>query len=199
MHLGSDFYTDEELRKANFKYLGKNVKVKRNASLYFTENMILDDWARIDDFTVIVASSQEVRIGKYVHIPSLCYIAGSHGFEMDDFSGLSPAVYIFTGSDDYTNGKLTNSVVAGLSQNLTGGPHGKVVLEKHVLIGSNTVILPKVTIGIGSSVGANSLVTKSLEPWGVYAGSPVKFLKERSKTILENEATFLKQLSQSIR
>jgi acetyltransferase-like isoleucine patch superfamily enzyme len=190
MHLGQGFYTEEELRLAGFKHLGKNVKVKRNASLYFTENMILDDHVRIDDFSVIVASSEEVRIGKFVHIASHCYIAGSEGFVMEDFSGLSPAVYIFTGSDDYTNGKLTNPVVAGLTRDLTGGPHGKVVLEKHVIVGANTVILPKVTIGVGSSVGSLSCVTKSLAPWGVYAGAPAKFFKERSKKILENEKEF---------
>lgn len=195
MHLGQGFYSEEELRSAGFKYLGKNVKVKKNASLYFTENIILDDHVRIDDFSVIVASGEEVKIGKFVHIASHCYIAGSEGFEMQDFSGLSPAVYIFTGSDDYTSGKLTNPVVAGLTRDLTGGPHGKVILEKHVIIGANTVILPRVTIGLGSSVGSLSCVTKSLPPWGVYTGSPAKFFKERSKKILENEAEFYKRYS----
>lgn len=190
MHLGSTFFSEEELRAANFKYLGKNVKIKKTAGLYFTENMSIGDCTRIDDFSIIVASREPVVIGSFVHIASHCCIAGSEGYEMHDFSGFSPGVMVFTGSDDYTSGKLTNPVVAGITRSLTGGPHGKVVLKKHVIIGANTVILPSVTIEEGSSVGAQSLVTKSLAPWGVYVGSPAKLLKARSNKILENEKEF---------
>lgn len=196
MHLGASFFTEEELQSAGFKSLGKNVKIKRNASLYFTENMSIGDNTRIDDFTVIVASREEVKIGAFVHIASHCYIAGSEGVTMEDFSGLSPGVLIFSGSDDYTSGRLTNPVVAAVSRELTGGPHGNILLEKHVIIGAGTVILPNVRIGIGSSVGAQSLVVKSLAPWGVYAGTPVRLLKERGKGILDSEKEFWRKIEE---
>ena len=56
-----------------------------------------------------------------------------------------------------------------------------------MIIGTQSVILPDVTIGEGSSVGAMSLVNRSLEPWGVYFGVPARRLKERSKDLLELE------------
>jgi galactoside O-acetyltransferase len=56
-----------------------------------------------------------------------------------------------------------------------------------VLIGSGSVVLPGVTIGEGSAVGALSLVSMSLDEWGVYFGSPAKRIKARSKNLLEME------------
>ena len=58
-----------------------------------------------------------------------------------------------------------------------------VILEKFVNIGSNTVIMPSVTIKIGSAVGALSMVTKSLPSWYIYMGVPVRKIKKRSKKI----------------
>lgn len=58
------------------------------------------------------------------------------------------------------------------------------------LIGGNSVILPGVTIGEGASVGAGSVVTKDLEPWGVYVGN--KRIGWRNKEeVLKNYKKFL--------
>ena len=104
---------------------------------------------------------------------------------MSDFSGLSQGICIYSGTDDYTGKFLTNPTVPDkyLKVKLA-----QVILGRHVIVGSGSVILPGVTIGEGSSVGALSLVTKSLDEWGVYFGVPVKKLKARSKDILKLEA-----------
>lgn len=188
MNLGETFYSEEELRQAGFKYLGKNVKIKKNAGIFFTENVSIGDNVRVDDFTILVASGPEFQIGSYVHIASHCYVAGSGGFVMEDFSGLSPGVLVFSGSDDYSGRKLTNPTVP---RKYIGGKKGKVVLKRHVIIGAGTVILPDLTIGMGSSVGAQSLVTSNLDPWGVYVGIPVRRLSERKKDLLSLEKELL--------
>lgn len=41
--------------------------------------------------------------------------------------------------------------------------------------------MPGVTIGEGALVGANALVNRNLEPWGIYFGNPVKKIGEREK------------------
>lgn len=188
MHLGSTFYTEDEIQAIPFRYIGKNVKIKRTAGLYFVENISIGDNSRIDDFSIIVASREHVEIGMHVHIASHCYISGSDGLKMDDFSGLAPSVNIFTSSDDYTGEKMTNPT---LPRDLTGGPSGRVVLGRHVIVGCGTVILPNVTIGDGSSVGSQSLVTKPLDEWTIYAGIPVKKIRNRSKNLLALEQSYL--------
>jgi galactoside O-acetyltransferase len=191
MHIGSSFYSNKELKKFKFRSIGKNVLIKKTAGLYFIENISIGNNVRIDDNVIIVASKKKspVKIGNYVHIASNCYLAGSDGIEMMDFTTLAPGVLIFSGSDDYSGKKLTNPMVG---RPYIGGKSGKVTLGKHVIIGAGSIILPDVTIKQGSSVGALSLVSKDLKDWGVYFGIPVKKMKNRHKDILKLEKKFLK-------
>lgn len=53
-----------------------------------------------------------------------------------------------------------------------------VVIGDHVWIGENSMILKGVTIGEGSVVAANTLVTKDVPPHCIVAGSPAKVVKE---------------------
>jgi len=192
MHIGIPFYSEKELKKFKFRSIGKNVLIKKNVSLYFIENISIGNNVRIDDNVIIVASSKEkpVKIGNHVHIAANCYLAGSGGVKMMDFSTLAPGVLIFSGSDDYSGKKLTNPTVG---KPYIGGKSGEVILSKHVIIGASSVILPNVIIEQGSSVGALSLVNKNIRSWGVYLGIPAKKIKNRHKDILKLEVKFLKE------
>lgn len=190
MHIGTLFYSEKELKQFKFRSIGRNVLIKKNVGMFFIENISIGSNVRIDDNVIIVASKKRspVKIGNNVHIASNCYLAGSHGIEMMDFTGLAPGVLIFSGSDDYSGKKLTNPTVG---KPYTGGKSGKVILCKHVIIGANSVVLPNVKIKEGSSVGALSLVNKDLNSWGIYFGIPVKKIKSRYKNILKLEKKFL--------
>lgn len=183
MHLGEKFYSREELEQAGFASLGIDVSIKRNCGLFFTQNMYIGSHVRIDDYSILVASG-ELHVGSYVHLASYCYIAASHGITFNDFCTLAPSVKIFSGSDDYTGEKLTNPTVG---REFIGGPHGPVTLGKHVIIGTNSVVLPGVSLGEGASVGALSLVNRDLDPWMIYVGSPAKPLRARKKDLLALE------------
>lgn len=54
---------------------------------------------------------------------------------------------------------------------------GPVIIEENVWIGENCCILPNVTIGKGSIVGANSVVTHDCPPYSVICGNPAKIVK----------------------
>ena len=56
---------------------------------------------------------------------------------------------------------------------------GEVVIENDVWIGYGATILAGVRIGNGAVVGACSLVTKSVPPYGIVAGNPAKLLRSR--------------------
>ena len=110
---------------------------------------------------------------------------GGIGVTMEDFSGISQGVKLYSASDDYTGASLTNPTIP---KHLLKVIRGEIRLGRHVIIGAGTVVLPGVEIGEGSSVGALSLVRKDLDPWGVYSGAPVRRLKSRDKTLLADEA-----------
>ncbi|EKE74340.1 acetyltransferase [Celeribacter baekdonensis B30] len=48
-------------------------------------------------------------------------------------------------------------------------------------IGPRVTVLPGVTIAEGCVVAAHSVVTKSTDPYGVYAGIPAKRIGERTR------------------
>ena len=187
----STYYTSTELAALGLKKYGDNVFISRNAILYNPESIEIGHDVRIDDFCTI---SGNVKIGNYIHIAQFCSLYGGYaGVEMEDFSGLSSKVTIYATSNDYSGASMTNPMVRAKYK--PGDKEGQVLLHKHVIVGVNSVILPGVEIGEGSSVGAMSLCVKSLEPWGIYAGAPAKKIKNRSKKLLELEAEFLKEVS----
>ncbi|MGN6512706.1 MAG: DapH/DapD/GlmU-related protein [Lysobacteraceae bacterium] len=56
----------------------------------------------------------------------------------------------------------------------TGRP---IVLEDDVWLGAGTLVLPGVTIGRGSVVGAGSVVTRDIPPMVVAAGNPARVIR----------------------
>ncbi len=53
-----------------------------------------------------------------------------------------------------------------------------IIIEDNVWIASNVVILPGVTIGKNSVIGAGSVVTKDVPPDSFYCGNPATFKKK---------------------
>jgi len=79
---------------------------------------------------------------------------------------ISREVFILTLGHDYNRADFS----------LKGLP---VVIEDDVWIGVRAVVMPGVTLGRGSVIGANSTVTRDTEPWGVYAGNPARKIGDR--------------------
>jgi acetyltransferase-like isoleucine patch superfamily enzyme len=62
-----------------------------------------------------------------------------------------------------------------LQESKEGGP---VRIERDSWIGANVFILPNVTIGRHSVVGANSVVNQDLPPYSVAVGAPARVIKQ---------------------
>jgi acetyltransferase-like isoleucine patch superfamily enzyme len=56
--------------------------------------------------------------------------------------------------------------------------HAPVHIEDHVWLCSGCTIMPGVTIGEGSVVATNAVVTKSVPPRSLVAGVPAKVIKK---------------------
>lgn len=78
----------------------------------------------------------------------------------------------------YYNVIITHDVQIGNFVELSPGCKllGNVVVEDDVQIGSGAIVLPKLTIGKGSIVGAGAVVTKNVKPNSTVIGSPAKQL-----------------------
>ena len=181
------FLRDQNLLGCGFKSMGENIMIHETANIVGIENISLGSHVRIDAFTTIMATGP-VNIGSYVHIGAYCSLTGTGGIEIADFAGLSQGVRLFTRSDDYSGAHLTNPTVPSEFCKVKVGP---IILGKHAIIGSNSIVLPNVAIGEGCAVGALSMVTKNLDAWSTYLGVPAKKIKSRKRNLLALEKRML--------
>lgn len=182
------YHSRDALEAAGFAALGKNVLISRTATLIGLKHMWIGDHVRIDGYTTISAGMTGIRIGRNVHIGSYTALGGGAGIVLEDFSGLSQGVKIFTKSDDYSGMGLTNPTVPS---EFTAVRSGAVRISRHVILGAGAVVLPGVTIAEGAAIGALSLITCDLESWMIYAGVPVRALKPRQRNLLAQELSYL--------
>lgn len=174
------YYSTKELKKLNFKKIGKNVLLSKKAFFYFPKNIEIGDNTRIDDLCIL---SGKIIIGKFVHITPMCLLAGGNpGIVISDFSTLSYGVKIFSQSDDYTGGAMANSTVASEYKRIKYAP---VYVDKFSIIGANSVVMPGCTLSEGTSIGTMSLVNKNTSKWTVYFGIPAKKIKKKKKNFFE--------------
>lgn len=177
--MSPSFYSQDELAGLGLASFGENVLISRKVSLYNPGEMHMGSHVRIDDFCIL---SGKIRLGSYIHISAYVALYGGFGIELDDYSTISGRVLIYSQNDDYSGEYLTNPMVPESISNVTGG---KVSIGKHVIIAAGSVVLPELSIGEGTAVGAMSLVKNSLDPWSVYVGTPARRIGDRSKNLLK--------------
>ncbi len=69
--------------------------------------------------------------------------------------------------------------LAAQNPELTEVHSRRVVIEDDCWLGVNVVVMPGINIGKGAVIGANSVVTKDVDPYTVVAGTPAKIIKKR--------------------
>lgn len=115
----------------------------------FGENVQINDYVHI-------GAVGSIKIGNNVLIASKVYISDhNHGSYDHNFSD-SP----------YTNPADRKPILK------------PVIIENLVWIGESCCILPGVTIGEGSIIGALSVVTKNIPAYSIAVGSPAKVVKQ---------------------
>lgn len=181
------YMTDEEVRSLGFRHVGRGVKISTRAAIYDADRISIGDHSRIDDFTVLAGS---IDIGRNVHVTVFCNLAGGRaGISIGDFSTLAYGCHLVAQTDDYTGETMANSTVPLEYRTEISEP---VVLGRHVILGTGTVVLPGVELREGTSSGARTLFLESSHPWTIYVGQPARPLRERSRALLDLEARFLR-------
>ena len=145
----------------------------------------IGDYTKIRNFTYIIC--KEIDIGNYVFIGMHVWIWGSgklyikkkanigsrviidircNNFHLGEYSGLGPGSIVYTHShgQPYTQGYFHMLK--------------DVVLEDFVYGALKIIILPGVTIGRDSVIGAGAVVTKSIPPNSFAVGMPAKVVKK---------------------
>ncbi len=113
---------------------------------------------KLTKYNWMVQHVDKLKLGKKTDIGAFTYINAENGVTIEDLVqiGSHCAIYSVSTIDEKT---------------------GPVVLKKNCRIGSHSVVMPSVTVGENSVVGAFSFVNKNIPANSVAFGVPAKFVK----------------------
>lgn len=185
-----DYYDEDELRSMGYKSVGTDVRVSKTAVIKHPELVSIGNHVAIDPFTYIAT---QMEIGNYIHIATGTAIIGGEKSKlvMEDYSFFAPHCTAVCGTDDYTGEGLGGPTIPTRYRQTT---FGTITFKKYSGAGVQVAIMPNVTIGEGTVVGACGLVTKSLDPWGIYIGIPAKRIKDRKRDLILQYAGELERI-----
>lgn len=107
----------------------------------------------------IVRHKDNFKLGQKTDIGAFCYINAKNGIIVED------DVQIGSHCSIYSVSTIDNK-------------EGKVILKKNCKIGSHSTVMPGVTIGENSVIGAFSFVNKDIPDNVVAYGVPAKIIKK---------------------
>lgn len=171
-------------QRFKFKQAGKSIVIYEPVEIIHPDAITLHNHVEISAF-VYLAAGLGLYIGNFIHLSAYSCISGGGYCVLEDFVGLSAGCRIITGTEDISGQGLTNPTIP---REFRSFKRSYVHLKKHSFLATNVIVHPGVTVGEGAVVGSGSVVTKDLEPWGIYMGIPARKFKERPKEkILELE------------
>lgn len=103
-----------------------------------------------------------LKLGRNTDVGAFSYINARYGVEIQEGAQLGSHVSIY-------------------SHSTIDGKRGKVTIKRNAKVGSHSVVMPGVTIGEGSVVGALSFVNRDVPPHAVAFGIPVKIYQRTGK------------------
>lgn len=112
--------------------------------------------SKLTKYNYIVQYPKNLKLGKGFDIGTFTYVNCRYGVEIGD------NVQIGSHCSIYSHSTIDNK-------------KGPIVLERNCKIGTHSTIMPGVTVGENSIVGAYSFVTKSIPKNQIWVGVPAKF------------------------
>lgn len=165
--------------KIMLKKMGKNVLIDVGVYLYGTKNISIGDYVWIDASCRIEAVLGKVKIGKRVHIAPYAIIAAREPVIIKDYAAVGAGAKIYANSEHPIAGKRMSGPM--IPEAYKAFHSKKIVLEKDSCVGTGSVLLPGAYIGEGAVIGANTVVSKEIQPYDIVAGSPARLIGKRDK------------------
>ncbi|MCE5231277.1 sugar O-acetyltransferase [bacterium] len=116
---------------------------------------------------------ENIHIGDNVEINMNCVFLDSNKITIGDNCGIGPGTHIYTVFHPVkAEERLSRESTFWKSRT------APVTIGKNVWIGGSVIILPGVTIGDNTTIGAGSVVTKSVPASSLAVGNPCRVIKE---------------------
>lgn len=155
----------------HFLRLGHHVWIRDDVTIYAYGKMSIGDNTVIGEGTTLYSDREGLMIGKGVGFGKNCYVAQAGGrIEIGNNVLIADNVHFYSLNHKYNNPK---KLIIEQGYELS-----TITVKDNVWIGSGVAIFNNVTIGTGSVVGANSVITKDVPSYCVVAGVPGRVIKK---------------------
>jgi acetyltransferase-like isoleucine patch superfamily enzyme len=116
-----------------------------------------------------------LRFGKDVQVNDYVHIGAFENVTIGNNVLIASKVFI----SDHNHGRYEGEEQSSpdLSPSLRPIHCAPVIIEDNVWIGEHVSVLPGVTLGKGSIIGANSVVNRSIPPYSIAVGAPARVVK----------------------
>jgi len=156
----------------------KNVKIINPKWMYIGRNVTIGDRVTLSTWLLGGQTHKEVnipklRIGNNCRFGDDSHITAANNITIGDNLLTGKKVLISDNSHGYVTAEELD--IAPIERPVTS--KGAVIIGSNVWIGENAAILQNVTIGNGSIIGANAVVTKDVPPYSIAVGNPAKIIK----------------------
>lgn len=160
---------------SGFRYFGNNSIIKGPKKIWNKDCIEIGDNSFIAENSFLAISKIKnknplFKIGNNCCVGANFFVACIDEIILEDNVLLSDRVFISDHIHNYTD---TNIPI--MKQLLL--PRGKVLIKQGSFIGINSVVMPGVTIGNNSVVGASSVVIKDVPDYCVVVGNPAHVIK----------------------
>ena len=168
-------YGDGDFKPSDLASIGENVIIEKGALILKPESVRIGSNVYVGHYAILRGYDRgDMVIGDDTWIGQFCYINSAGGVEIGSRVGIGPSVKIMS-SMHSEEGRHVPVLLCDLE-------FAKVTIEDDSDIGMGAIILPGVTVGRGSIVGAGSVVTRDVEAYTVVAGVPARKIGERPET-----------------
>jgi len=153
-------------------FIGDNVIFGEGSIIRAVPQYPSDEWIRVSPYSVKKQEfSSKIKIGNRVTATGSVQIIAYKEIVIEDDVIIAHNVFI----SDALHGYEDPSIPYKYQPLSRVAP---IIIKKGTWIGQNVVILPGVTIGENSIIGANCVVTKDIPDACIAVGSPAKVIKK---------------------
>ena len=112
---------------------------------------------------------KKLKLGGHVDIGAFSYLNAQYGIGIGDYAQIGSHCSLY-------------------SVSTIDGKKGKIIIKQNAKIGTHSVVMPNITVGKNSIIGAFSFVNKDIPDNVLAYGVPVRIIRRLKKNETENSS-----------
>ena len=170
--------------------VGRNVTIRHPRKIHLSRGVAIDDYAVLDAKgqsnagiflgagvligrnTVLSCKDGDLTVGDDTNIAMSCFIQSARNVTVGSKVLFGAYCYLIGGGDHVAS--RTDIPIMDQGQTVAG-----ITIEDNVWLGADVKVVDGVTVGRDAIIGAGAVVTEDVSAYGIAAGVPARFIRDR--------------------